>query len=369
MHTRICIEDFLSEQLLDPRSQWSIGTFGAVAEFSSVGSDAIATEKGPGRLKAVSARGGISVKFDKRCRPFASESIAYQGWSQRLALCMKAEDAQMSARSILTEVGLDKHALRSNDRDGVLFDLGLAAPHIDFCVRVRDAGLLAQLRQHEGRPLYEGGNSSALEAILTNSPDRVFLSQIGRVEVFQPIPRHGEKSPEGPHTHVLPKLLRQKRVHSATEPIPNSFVPCLHVYPWHPADVSIGNHPRFDPDQHSYFQMVLRSFGSPDAIAIKDMVTQSVICEQDPPRETFAKSRVARANVRIALRQLKASNCASRTLSKWISAFDRVHGHEQALHGMAGCIPSRESLTVSAHQYPFLARTVSSAPACMRPLC
>ena len=350
--SKINVEDFLFEQLIDPRSQWSIGTFGAIAEFSNAGSDAVAAEKKPGRLKAVTAHGAISVKFDKRCRPFASESIAYQGWSQRVALCMKAQDAQMNARSVLTEVGPDTHALRPEDRDSILFDLGLAVPHIDFCIRVRDTALLARLLKHEGRPLYEAENPSALEAILTHSPDRVFLSQIGRVEVFQPIPRHGEKSPEGPHTHVLPKLLKQGRIYAATEPIPNGFVPCLHVYPWHPADVSIGNHPTFDPDQHSYFQMVLRSFGSPDAIAIKDMVTQSVICEHDPPRETFAKSRIARANVRIALRQLAASNCASRTLSSWISTFDRVRGHERALYKMAGeCNPRNEFRIVSASHY------------------
>lgn len=338
----IHIEDFLHEQLLHPRSQWSIGTFGAIAEFSRVGNEGITIERHRNRLAAVSARGGISIRLDARCRPFASESIAYQGWSQQVALCMKSVDARMSARGALTEIGEDTEALRSEDRDGVLFDLGIAAPHIDFCIRVRDTKLLAQLRKHEGRLLY-GWDNPALGAILDASPHRVFISRIGRVEVFQPIPRHGERSPEGPHTHLLPRLLKQRRTHAATEPIPNGYVPCAHVYPWHPADVSLGNEPVFDPDQHGYFQTVLRSFGAQEAIAIKDMVMQSVISGQNPPVETFVRSRVERANVRIALRQLKALNCESITLPNWIAAFDRVQSEDNSGEIFAGeCVPSRK---------------------------
>lgn len=322
--SEIRIEDFLYDQLKDPQSQWSIGTFGAVAEFSNVKDENVAITRKNGRLQAVSDRGGISMQLDERCRLFASESIAYQGWSQRVALCMKVHDARMNARSVLTELSNDTNALRLQDRDGILFDLGLAAPHVDFCIRVRDGALLALLREQEGLPLYEAENP-ALHAILMLSPERVFLSRIGRVEVFQRIPRHNEKSPEGPHTHVLPKLLKQRRTHSATEPMPDGFVPCMHVYPWHPADVSIGRKPRFDVDQHIYFQRVLRAFGASEAIEIKDVVRQYVLREQDPPGEAFAASRVNRANIRIALRQLKASNCASATLPSWIAAFDRVH--------------------------------------------
>lgn len=338
----IRIEDFLYEQLLHPRSQWSIGTFGAIAEFSRVGSEDVTIERQRNRLAAVSARGGISIQLDAHCRPFAFESIAYQGWSQQVALCMKIADARMSARAVLTEIGEDADALRSEDRDGVLFDLGIAAPHIDFCIRVRDARLLAWLREHEGRPLY-GPDNPALGAILEASPHRVFISRMGRAEVFQRIPCHGEKSPEGPHTHLLPRLLKQRRTHAATEPIPDGYVPCAHVYPWHPADVSLGNEPMVDLDQHRYFQMVLRSFGAPEAIAIKDMVRQSVIRGQNPPVEAFVRSRVQRASVRIALRQLKALSCESTTLSNWIAAFDRVQSEDNSREISAGeCVPSRK---------------------------
>lgn len=338
----IWIEDFLYEQLLHPRSQWSIGTFGAIAEFSRVGSEDVTITRQQDRLSAVSVRGGISIQLDARCRPFASESIAYQGWSQQVALCMKIADARMNARAVLTEIGEDTDALRPEDRDGVLFDLGIAAPHIDFCIRVRDAKLLTRLREHEGRPLY-GPDNPALGAILKVSPHRVFISRTGRVEVFQRIPRHGEKSPEGPHTHLLPKLLKQRRTHAATEPIPDGYVPCAHVYPWHPADVSLGNEPMFDLDQHGYFQRVLQSFGAPEAIAIKDMVRQSIIRGQNPPGETFVRTRAQRASVRIALRQLRAWNYESTALSKWIAVFDRVQSEDNSREILTGgCVPSEK---------------------------
>ena len=71
--------------------------------------------------------------------------------------------------------------------------------------------------------------------LLETNPHRVFISRIGRIEVYQPIPPPSGKSPDGPHTHVLPKLLKSGRTHAATEPIPEGWIPCAHLYPQHPA--------------------------------------------------------------------------------------------------------------------------------------
>ena len=53
--------------------------------------------------------------------------------------------------------------------------------------------------------------------ILAANPHRVFISRLGRIEVYQPIPPPSGKSPEGPHTHVLPRLLQSRRTHPATD--------------------------------------------------------------------------------------------------------------------------------------------------------
>ena len=80
-------------------------------------------------------------------------------------------------------------------------------------MRIGDPDLAARLREHTGRAVFEHGNP-AMGMILAANPPRVFISRLGRIEVYQPIPPPSGKSPEGPHTHVLPKLLR------AAGPIP-----------------------------------------------------------------------------------------------------------------------------------------------------
>ena len=127
----------------------------------------------------------------------------------------------------------------------MLFDLGLGALQVDVCIRVADPEVTAQLLPHTGRPLFEPGNP-AMGVILAGSPHRVFVSRLGRIEVFQPIPPPDGQSPEGPHTHVLPKLLQHRRTHSATEPVPDGFVPCAHLYPPHPLKDEFGHARPFD---------------------------------------------------------------------------------------------------------------------------
>ena len=143
--------------------------------------------------------------------------------------------------------------------------------------------------------------------ILAANPHRVFLSRLGRVEVFQPIPPPDGKSPEGPHTHVLPGLLRHRRTHAATEPIPDGLVPCAHVYPPHPAKDGMGHAPPFDRARHDAFQSILRSYGDPAFVALKQQVTERRRGRSRPVRRRGPDQRFARTNIRVTLRQLKAA--------------------------------------------------------------
>jgi uncharacterized protein DUF6925 len=215
---------FLGAQLADAETQWSLGTFGAIAEFArDVDEDAALSP-----LSVVTARGGIRIDPAARMHPFAFEVTTKHGPSRRIALCLPGDDCAMSRRTVLTELGPDEDALRARDRDAILFDLGLGALQVDCCVRVADPDVARQLRAHCGRPVFD---SPAMGVIVPASPHRVFMSRVGRIEVFQPIPPPHGKSPDGPHTHVLPELLRQRRTHAATEPIPEGLVPCAHIYP------------------------------------------------------------------------------------------------------------------------------------------
>lgn len=46
----------------------------------------------------------------------------------------------MSGRTAITELGPDAGALREEDGDAILFDLGIGAPHCDPSMRVIQAG-------------------------------------------------------------------------------------------------------------------------------------------------------------------------------------------------------------------------------------
>ncbi len=254
--------DFLAAQMADHETGWSLGTFGAIAEFTRDPDEPTTLSRTGTCLAAVTARGGVRVEPCEGMRLFASETTTRESWNHRIALCLPEDACAMNRRAVLTELGPDTAALREQDRGAALFDLGLDALQADLCVRVADQEVAAQLRSHCGWALFAPGNP-AIRVILAASPHRVFVSRLGRIEVFQPIPAAEGSSPDGPHTHVLPKLLAHRRAHAATEQVPDGFIPCAHLYPAHPAKDASGRARPFDGARHDAFQQMLRDFGDP----------------------------------------------------------------------------------------------------------
>jgi hypothetical protein len=141
--------------------------------------------------------------------------------------------------------------------------------------------------------------------------------------VFQPIPPPGGRSPDGPHTHVLPKLLAHVRTHAATEPLPEGWIPCAHLYPAHPLRDQLGRKRAFRPDHHAAFQALFERYGVPELTAFKGDVVEAVMAGRAPETATFPSDRVARATVRVALRQLAAAEPRASALAAWLAAYDR----------------------------------------------
>ncbi|CAN7690149.1 hypothetical protein LJR220_006657 [Bradyrhizobium sp. LjRoot220] len=312
--------DLLQREMADPDTQWSLGTFGAIAEFARDRDEPVWLTQSENAIAAVTPRGGIALKPDGGSRAFASEGITKSGWSQRIALCLPSGDCAMSGRNALTEIGADRDALRPEDRESILFDLGLGAVQADFCVRIGDHDLAARLRELSGRAIFEHDNP-AMGMILGANPHRVFISRLGRIEVYQTIPPPSGKSPEGPHTHVLPKLLKSGRTHAATEPVPEGWIPCAHIYPPHPARDGMGEARRFDPARHQNFQRIMAACGDPKTLALKRRVVDAV--QAGEPPMAIGADRHGRAGIRIALRQMKAEGPASTALVAWLAAFDQ----------------------------------------------
>jgi hypothetical protein len=311
--------DLLQREISNPDTQWSLGTFGAIAEFSRDHGEQVRLVQSAEAVSAMTPRGSIALTPRASIRPFASEGITKAGWNQRIALCLPRDDCAMNQRVALTEIGPDHQAPRERDREAILFDLGLGALQADFCVRIGDRNLAARLRDHAGRSLFERGNP-AMGMILAANPHRVFISRLGRIEVYQPIPPSSGKSPEGPHTHVLPRLLQSRRTHPATEPVPQGWIPCAHLYPPHAARDGLGEARPFEATHHHAFQRMMAACGDPAALATKRRVVDAVLAGEPPT--AVAGDRHGRISVRIALRQMKSQGHASAALSAWLASFD-----------------------------------------------
>jgi hypothetical protein len=311
--------EVLAQRMDDPDTNWSLGAFGAIAEFMRDPDEPTALSRTAASLSATTGRGGIRITPKANMRPYASESAVGQSWNHRIALCLPREQCAMSRRSVLTEVGPDVEALREQDQHSVLFDIGLDCLQIDCCIRLSNAAVIDQLRAHVGRTLFEVGNP-AMGIIFTANPHRVFISRLGRIEVFQPIPPADGKSPQGPHTHVLPKLLAHGRTHAATESIPEDLVPCAHLYPPHPVKDAMGRPQQFDIGRHKAFQQLFEMFGNPELVALKHRITAAVVAGEEPAPTTIPDGRFARASIRVTLRQLQAADPSRPKLAAWMAA-------------------------------------------------
>ena len=317
--------ELLARHMEDPATNWSLGAFGAIAEFMRDPDEPTVLSRTAASLSATTGRGGIRITPTANMRPNASESAVGQTWNHRIALCLPREQCAMSRRAVLTEVGPDADALREQDRHDILFDIGLDCLQVDCCIRLSNAAVIDQLRAHAGRTLFEAGNP-AMGIIFAANPHRVFMSPLGRIEVFQPIPPADGKSPQGPHTHVLPKLLAHKRTHAATEPIPEDLVPCAHLYPPHPAKDAMGRPRPFDIERHKAFQQLFETYGNPELVALKRRITTAVVAGEEPAPASIADGRFARSSIRVTLRQLQAADPSRPKLAAWTAA------HENAAH-------------------------------------
>lgn len=200
--------------LAEPANGWSIGTWGAIGEFQyEAGEPGLVVDLD--NLAVASQRGALHIGSLDNVQCFAL--VDESGRTREIAFC---SDRQGNRRTAVHELG------------GDVFDLGLGAPHIDMLVRLRpdDEATRLALRGGAGRPLLEADNPVG-PAIARASPTRVFVSALARLEVHQPIPPPGGRSPEGPHSHLLPHYLKEGRAHPPGSPLPTGLYCGLSLYP------------------------------------------------------------------------------------------------------------------------------------------
>ncbi len=214
-----------------------MGSYGAVAEFFQDADEAL-DSNATDELVQVTPRGGIRLEVNEDLGICAYQNTGSDGNSQQhIALCLPEESSRMSANDVLTELGPDHAALSDDGRDNTLFDLGVSSIgsgcfQLDFCIRTGDASLIDFLRDHCGSSIFEHG-SPVFGRLLEAQPHRIAITRLGRIEVYQVIggEQSDDKTPEGPHTHLLPELLSLNLTHSADTPIMQGWVPCAFLYP------------------------------------------------------------------------------------------------------------------------------------------
>ncbi len=215
------IGEQLDRALDDPNSVFSAGTYGALAEFSRSPDEP---------FQRFGLNNGFGIETERGAlafRPLAS----FKGFEfeNQLVLAVHCKRAAISRSHVIHELGPDRAPLLSDSEGGVLFDLGLGAYHIDFCVRTNSPSLTSHLRNSVGKNIFTDG-AGLWDILKQEQPDRVVVTQLARIEVRQPIPQEDGVTPLGPHTHLLPELLAQNLSYPPETALPKTYFPGLSLY-------------------------------------------------------------------------------------------------------------------------------------------
>jgi hypothetical protein len=304
---------------LDPANAWSIGSFGAIGEFMRDPDEPAEIDRSEDRLEIVTARGGFRLAPTATLDPMAWDTLSSDGetWGHTLAFCVPVP---REASVVVRALGEDGEALREADRSARLFDLGVGHGATRMALRTADAALVAALEAAEGRPLLSCPAVTA--EVLRAQPHRVMLSPAGRVEVYQPIPAPDGKSPVGPHTHLLPKLIAKGRPHSANVPIPDGWQSALTVHPASPWRDILGERHPYDADRDRSFAPLLERYGLADDLSVDARIRGQIADGRAPEQADWPSTRRGRIKARITLRRLAVKGAAR--VAAWRTAFDHA---------------------------------------------
>ena len=216
---RVAVEASLS---VDAHS-WAIGTWGAVAEFHRNADEPFEMHQTETGFEAATPRGAIRIERIEKARAFLGVD------ESTVSFAVHKARVERTPSTVITDLGADAGAVNAADRGARLFDLGLGQPHMKLCVRTagsrpdrrpRGRDRVCPVRSARGAAeTPEGGIAASGRAV-----------GIGPCRVYQPVGEHGAETPEGPHTHLLPKLLAEKRCYGPDLALPATYFPALYLY-------------------------------------------------------------------------------------------------------------------------------------------
>ncbi len=285
--------DILLTALAAQETGWSLGAFGAAAEFRRRTDEPFST-LGDGRPGLRTGRGGIALTLPEAVRPVAYEMPVGDGWSHAVALCLPAARSIAAPCTRFTELAPDADALDPARRDAACFDLGLGLAQASVRIRTERAATLERLRA------YRGAAAPDFDAVIrpelaAGHADLLVVGPLGRIEVIGGC----QADPFGPRAYLVPKILRRRLTHVATAPIPPGLVPAAHLYPPHPCRDEAGRPRPFDRARHAAFQTLLARWGDPGGLALKAAFAAGAPPHVDlENRWTRAIARVVHAQAR-----------------------------------------------------------------------
>ena len=213
------IAELIHGSLVDTAAAWSMGVQGALAEFAVVGDERVEVRRnGPGghTVEALTRGGGIRLAITDGTLAYTDES------DRRITLAVPRSALPAPSLRVAAQPA-DPGALRPEDEKAVLVDLGVGHAAAAFCVRTADPELIAALRAVEGCSWQEALDRVG-HLLVAASPHRVVTGPLGRIEVYNPIPREWHVSPDGCHTHLLPRLLETGRETADGDELPDELV-------------------------------------------------------------------------------------------------------------------------------------------------
>ena len=291
--------DTLRSWALDSENGWSIGTFGAIGEFVREADEACQIDESEDTIVLVTSRGGLRIESKPQFGGVAWESMSADGesWGHTLALCVPEIAPSVS---VIQDMGIDQSALRPQDRGDRLFNLGIGIGDVHMCVRTSDTLHIQLLEKATGKDYCE--QPEVMADVLRAQPHRVMLSPAGRIEVYQPIPLPDGNSPDGPHTHLLLKLVR-KGPHSANTPLPDGSQSVMTMHPRSPWRDNLGRRHAYIEAFDQKFHAVLKTYGLPEDVAVEKALDDAFATNIPPEQFAWPDERRGRAKARVVLRR------------------------------------------------------------------
>jgi len=209
---------------------WAVGIYGAVAEFTIAPDERLDVESGAQHIIARTGQGAVRFSRHDKAKAFGLTLGRGGGEMNAVALVLPRTRLPLEAHCTLTRCGADDDALKQEEREQALYDLGLGSRVARFCLRTGDDGMHSELEAVVGSP-WTDAMAAIGSRVLEVSPVRVVETALVRAEIRTPIPAPGAASPDGPHTHLLPDLLAEKRETPPEIDLPPVFAPVAIFYP------------------------------------------------------------------------------------------------------------------------------------------